>query len=52
MFLYHEFQEYCALPVYLDGEPFAEASVIIHTLPSVLKDIIPKKMAGNLLRLI
>ncbi len=36
------------LPVHLDGELFAETPVIIHTVPSALKVIVPKKAPGNL----
>ena len=30
------------LPVHVDGEPFAETPVIIHTVPSALRVIVPK----------
>jgi len=37
-----------ALPVHLDGEPFRETPVTIHTLPSVLKVLVPKNAPSNL----
>jgi len=36
------------LPVHLDGEPFAKTPITIHTVPSALKVIIPKKPPVNL----
>ncbi len=48
VFSYHEFQADRALPVHLDGEPFAEAPVITHTVPSALTVIVPKNVPGNL----
>jgi diacylglycerol kinase (ATP) len=38
----------CALPVHLDGEPFAKTPITIHTAPLALKVIVPKKVPGNL----
>jgi diacylglycerol kinase family enzyme len=37
-----------ALPVHVDGEPFTETPVTIHTLPSALKVIVPKNAPKNL----
>lgn len=36
------------LPVHVDGEPFTETPVAIHTVPSSLKVIVPKTAPANL----
>jgi diacylglycerol kinase (ATP) len=36
------------LPVHVDGEPFTETPVTIHTVSSALKVIVPNKTLGNL----
>jgi len=38
----------CSLPVHVDGDPFTETPVVIRTLPSALKVIVPKNIPGNL----
>jgi diacylglycerol kinase (ATP) len=37
-----------SLPVHVDGEPFTETPVTIHTVPSSLKVIVPKTAPANL----
>jgi len=37
-----------SLPVHVDGEPFTRTPVVIHTVPSSLKVIVPKIVPANL----
>jgi len=37
-----------SLPVHVDGEPFTKTPVVIHTVPSSLKVIVPKTAPANL----
>jgi len=37
-----------SLPVHVDGEPFTRTPVVIHTVPSSLKVIVPKTAPANL----
>jgi len=38
----------CSLSVHIDGDPFTKTPVVIRTIPSALRTIVPKIVPGNL----